>query len=140
MPKQGLASIGIEVTVGTHEMNYVTDVGDIGGAPSELDATCVKDKMKKTVPGVKDVKSWECTYLFDNSDAESDFRKVKALEDGGKIVPLKVTFPDGTVFATTGYVSTMVSGTKVDELINAKLTVSLQSDWDVTNPMAASES
>lgn len=30
-----------------------------------------------------------------------------------------------------------VSGAKVDELVTAKLTVSLQSDWTVTNPASA---
>ena len=52
-------------------------------------------------------------------------------------MPVTVTFPDGTAFATTGYVSTYVSGAKVDELVTAKLTVSLQSDWTVTNPASA---
>lgn len=132
--KQGLASIGIEVTVNSVAMNYVTDIGDIGGSPSELDATTFKDKIKVTVPGVKDVKAWEATYLFDNSSATSDYRKLKALEDAGNIVPLEVALPDGTKFANKGYVSTVVSGTKVDELISAKLTVSLQEDWKVTNP------
>ena len=122
--KQGLASIGIEVKVNSVAMNYVTDIGDIGGSPSELDATTLKDKIKVTVPGVKDIKAWEATYLFDNSGATSDYRKLKALEDAGNIVPLEVALPDGTV----------VSGAKVDELISAKLTVSLQEDWKVTNP------
>lgn len=48
-----------------------------------------------------------------------------------------MTFPDGTAFATTGYVSTYVSGAKVDEQVTAKLSVSLQSDWTVTNPASA---
>ena len=132
--KQGLASIGIEVKVNSVAMNYVTDIGDIGGSPSELDATTLKDKIKVTVPGVKDIKAWEATYLFDNSGATSDYRKLKALEDAGNIVPLEVALPDGTTFSTKGYVSTVVSGAKVDELISAKLTVSLQEDWKVTNP------
>ena len=61
---------------------------------------------------------------------------LKALQEAGQAVSLTVTFPDGTAFATTGYVSTYVSGSKVDELVSAKLSVSLQSDWTVTNPKA----
>lgn len=134
MAKQGLASIGIDVKVNSAALNFVTEIGDIGGAPSNLDATCLKDKMKKYVPGVQDVESWECTYLFDNSAADSDYRTLKALHDGREIIPVEVTFPDGTKFATTGYINTYVSGAKVDALIEAKLVVSLQSDWDVTDP------
>lgn len=135
--KQGLASIGIAVSINSVEMNYVQEIGDIGGTPSELDATCLKDTMKKTVPGVQDVKTWECTYLYDNTSASSDYRKLKTLQDAGDIVPVKVTFPDGTSFASTGYVNTYVVGAKVDELVTAKLAVSLQSDWTVTNPTTA---
>ncbi len=131
---QGLASIGIEVTVNSVAMNYVQDIGDIGGTPSELDATCFKDKMKHYVPGVQDTKAWEVTYLFDNADAASDYRVLKALQDAGNVVPVTVQMPDGTTYASTGYVSTYVSGAKVDELITAKLSVSLQSDWTVTDP------
>lgn len=134
MPKQGLSSIGIDVKVNSVVMNYVTEIGDIGGTPSDLDATCLKDTMKKNVPGVQDTKAFEITYLFDNSSTDSDYRKLKALQTAGAIVPVTVEFPDNTTFATTGYVNTYVSGAKVDELVTAKLTVSLQSDWTVTNP------
>jgi hypothetical protein len=134
MATQGIHTIGVDVKVNNTSLNYVTDIGDIGGSPSELDATCMKDTMKKTVPGVQDVKAFEVTFLFDNSDADSDYRVLYALQKAGKIVPLAVTFPDGTQFSTTGYISVMVSGAKVDELISAKLTLNLQSDWTVTDP------
>lgn len=134
MATQGFSTIGLDVKVADTSLNYVTDIGDIGAAPSELDATCMKDTMKKTVPGVQDAKAFEVTFLFDNSAADSDYRVLKKLQDEGKIVAVEVIFPDGTTFATTGYVSVMVSGAKVDELVSAKLTLSLQSDWTVTDP------
>jgi hypothetical protein len=132
--KQGLSSIGIEVSVNSVALNYVQDIGDLGGTPSELDATCLKDSMKKTVPGVQDAKAFEVTYLYDNLSTSSDFRKLKTLESAGNVVPIAVTFPDKTKFAATGYVSTYVQGAKVDELITAKLVVNLQSEWTITNP------
>lgn len=134
MAKQGLASIGIDVSVDSVSLNYVREIGDIGGAPSDLDATCMKDRMKKNVPGVQDTANYEVTYLYDNSTADSDYRKLKALQDAGEIVPVMVTFPDGTKFANTGYVTTYVSGVGTDALIEAKLVLSLQSEWTVTNP------
>ena len=134
MSKQGIASIGMKVTVNKTEMNYVQEIGDIGGTPSELDATCMKDSMKKTVPGVQDTKAFEVIFLFDNSAADSDYRVLKKVQDAGKPVNIEVAFPDGTKFAAAGYVSVMVSGAKVDELVSAKLTVNLQSDWTVTDP------
>ena len=137
MAKQGLSTIGITVTVDENELNYVTEIGDIGGSPSSLDATCLCDTMKKNVPGVQDTQALEVTYLFDNSAVDSDYRVLKAVQTAGEVVDVAVELPDGTVFATTGYVTTYVVGAKVDELISAKLTVSLQSDWSVTDPATA---
>ncbi len=135
MATQGISTIGLDVKVGDFSLNYVTDIGDIGASPSELDATCMKDTMKKSVPGVQETKAFEVTFLFDNSTPDSDYRRLKKLQDAGSPVALEVTFPDKTKFATTGYVSVMVSGAKVDELISAKLNLSLQSDWTVTDPV-----
>ena len=41
MATQGFSTMGIDVKVGESALNYVTDIGDIGAAPSELDATCM---------------------------------------------------------------------------------------------------
>lgn len=134
MAKQGLASIGVDIKIGSAAMNYVQDFGDIGGTPSELDATCLKDKMKHTVPGVQDTKAYEITYLYDNSDADSDFRKLKALQTAGTAVAVEISLPDGTKAASTAYVTTYVVGGKVDELLTAKAVLNLQEDWIFTNP------
>lgn len=134
MSKQGLASVGIALKIDSKELNYVQEIGDIGGTPSDLDATCLKDQMKKHVPGVQDTSAFEVTYLFDNSATDSDFRTVKAAQNTGTIKTVEVAFPDGTKFTSSGYISTYVVGAKVDELITAKLVVNLQSDWVVTNP------
>lgn len=132
MPKQGLASIGITVTIKEHELNYVTGIGDIGGEPSSLDATCLKDKLSKSVPGVQKNEGFNIDILFDNTDAESDYRVVKNAE--GEIVPVAVTFPDGTSFSTTAYVNIKINAAKVDELVASTIKCDLQSDWTVTNP------
>jgi hypothetical protein len=136
MATQGISTIGIDVSVNSVSLNYVQEIGDMGGAPSELDATCLKDGIKKQVPGVQENKAWECTYLFDNTDEDSDYRLLRGLQEERQVVPVKVTFPDGTVFASTGYVSTYLSGAKVDELVTAKLLIHTQSAWTVTNPTA----
>lgn len=134
--RQGFSSIGVSVKIGTSTISNVQDIGDIGGTPSELDATCLKDSIKKSVPGVQDTKAWEVTYLFDNASATSDYRVIKGLQTAGQPVAVEVTLPDGTKFATTAFVSTYVVGVKVDELMTAKAIMHLQSDWTVTNPAA----
>lgn len=134
MATQGLASIGIDVKVNSVAMNFVREIGDIGGTPSELDVTCMKDKMKHNIPGVQDAGSFDVTYLFDNSATDSDYRVLKALQEAGTVVPVEVTMPDKTKFATEGTVSTYITGTGTDSVVEAKLVVSIQKDWEVTNP------
>lgn len=135
---QGMASIGVSVKIDNTTIANVKDIGDIGGAPSELDATCLKDSIKKSVPGVQDAKAWEVTYLYDNSDSTSDYRVLKGLQTAGNAVAVEVTMPDSTKFATTAYVSTYVEGASVDNLLTAKAILNLQSDWTVTNPATQS--
>lgn len=131
MSQQGLSTIGIEVVVGIAELNYVTDLSDFEGAHSELDVTCLRDNVRKTAPGVVDTKAFEITYLFDNSDADSDYRKMRVHQQVGEPVMVAVTLPDGTVFKTTGMVVTYVTGAKVNELLKAKLVVYSQGDWEI---------
>lgn len=134
MSQQGLASIGVDVQVNKSSLNYVQEIGDMGGTPSELDATCLKDRIKKSVPGVQDAGTFELTYLFDNSGTDSDYRKLKALESAGTVTDIEVALPDGTKFKNTCFVSTYVEGAKVDALLTAKFVASLQGEWTVTNP------
>lgn len=134
MSVQGISSIGILLQVNDVNVNYVQDIGDIGGTPSTLDATCLGDMVKKSVAGVQELPPFEVSYLFDNSSATSDFRRLKNLQSTGNVYPISVTFPDGTSFTSTGYINTYVIGAKVDELITAKLIATLQSNWVITNP------
>lgn len=130
---QGIASIGIEVKIGNHSMNYVTNIGDIGGEPEQLDATCFNDRMRHNKPGVQDAGSFSVDFLYDNGDADSDFRVVKALDNVDNTV-VEVTFPDGTKFASKGTPSTHVTGVGVNALIAARCSISLSEDWNITNP------
>lgn len=132
MPKQGLSSIGIKVTLKENELNFVTSIGDIGGETSSLDATCLKDKMSKSVPGVQKNDGFNIEFLYDNTDAQSDYRVIKSFE--GEIVPIVVDFPDGTKFTNSGYVNAKINGAKVDELIGATAKCDLQGEWAVTDP------
>ena len=140
MSKQGVATIGTKVSVNEVEMNYVTQIGALGGNPSTLDATTMKDRIRKNVPGVQDAGSFEVNYLYDNSAADSDFRKLKALETAGNAVPVEVELPDGTKMATEAYVHTHVTEAGVDQLLSAEAVFTIQEEWSVTNPSASSGS
>lgn len=133
MARQGFASIGTKVSVDDTELNFVTNVGDIGGAPQSLDSSCMNDHMKHSVNGIQDVGNFEVDYMYDNSATDSDFRVLKAKDDGEEHT-IKVTFPDGTEFSSKGMMSTWVTGVGVNAIISAKLSVALSEDWQKKDP------
>lgn len=135
-PKQGLSSVGVDVQIDGESLYYVKDISDIGGKPDALDATCMRDNFAKSVPGLKNANELTINFHYEASEANSDYRKLKAIETAKKIVPVVINMPDGASYASTGYVSVYINGAKVNELIGATATINLQSDWVDTYPDA----
>ena len=133
MSKQGFASIGTKVTVDSTELNYVTNIGDIGGAPASLETTCMNDRMKHSENGVQDVGNFEIDFQYDNSATDSDFRVLRGLADGQEHT-IKITLPDGTEATSAGVMSVWSGGFGVNAIIPAKLSVALSQDWVYKNP------
>lgn len=131
--KQGYSSIGVKVSLDTNELNFVTGIGDLGAEPAALDSTCLKDAMRHNVNGVQDAGAFPIDYLFDNSDAASDFRVIKGME-GNTEHTVKIELPDGTTYTSKGTVSTWVTAISVNNLIGARASIALAQDWDVSNP------
>ncbi len=131
---KGLASIGIKIKINDVELGNATGMGEIGGDPDELDTTTFKDEVSTSIPGVQKQNAWTVDYLYQNDDEESDYRKLKAFEKEKEAVAIEVEFPDKTTFTNSGYITTKINAVKVNELISATATVSLQKKWTVTNP------
>lgn len=131
---QGYASIGIDVKINSVSMNYVTNIGDIGGAPAMKDTTCMKDTMKHSTTGVQDAGAFDVEFLYDNTDAQSDYRVLAAVK-GQKNVPVVVTMPDGTKFTSAGEISVRVKSVGVDDVVGAVASIALSQDWEKTDPV-----
>lgn len=133
--KTALATIGIIVKINNKAVWGATSFGDIGGAPTMIDATKLTDAVRVNILGVQEQDAWQVNYQFNNEDANSDYRVLKALDDANtKNVPVEVSFPDGTVFTNSGEVSTYITGAEVGGIINAVATVALDGEWAVTDP------
>lgn len=133
---KGLASIGIKVTIGGKEIKYVTEIPELGAAPSALDTTTLKDKTTTSVPGVQELKDMEYGILYNNKDADSDFRILKGYETSGEAQTVEITFPDGTAFSYDAYISVRTNAAKVNELLGATVTTNPQTEIKTTNPTA----
>ena len=138
----GILSKGIKLGYSTSGTTTYTDISDLqecpqlGGAAEKVEVTVLSDANKRYINGVKDFGELAFKFLYDNSGESSNYRVIKGLENGEKIINWQVTFPDGTKFAFTGQVSTQIDSAAVNAALTFTATITLNSEITVTNPAA----
>ena len=136
-----ILSKGITLSYKGTESSYTVidnlqECPELGGSAETVEVTTLADGNKKYIKGIKDFGELEFKFLYDNSGATSNYRVVKGLEDAGKVVDWKVTFPDGTSFDFSGEVTTKIDSAAVNAALTFAATITLNSDITVTNPTA----
>lgn len=112
------------------------EVPDLGGSAEKVDVTTLADGNYKYINGIKDFGDLAFKFLYDNSGETSNYRICRGLEEAGKVVEWKVTFPDNTEFVFQGEASTTIDGAGVNAALTFTLNITLNSDITVTNPSA----
>lgn len=135
----GILTKGIKLSYKKQGSTYeeilnLQECPDLGGTAEKVDVTVLADGNKKYINGVKDFGDLAFKFLYDNSGATSNYRVVRGLEEAGKVVDWKVTFPDNTEFAFSGEVTTSIDGASVNNAITFTANITLNSDITVTNP------
>ena len=118
------------------EIPFLMEIPELGGAPEKIDVTVLSDKVKKYVPGIKDLGDLVFKFLYDNSTATSNFRVLKGLDDAGTSAVFKVEYPDETAHQFTAIPSVKIDAGTVNGALTFTATMVLQSDITVTNPSA----
>ena len=135
----GILSKGITLSY-KKDLEYVVipdlqEVPDLGGSAEKVDVTTLADGNYKYINGIKDFGDLEFKFLYSNSGTESNYRICRGLEEAGKVVEWKVSFPDGTSFEFSGEPSTTIDGQSVNSAITFTLNITLNSDITVSNPV-----
>ena len=135
----GILSKGITLSYKKNEVYTVIpdlqEVPDLGGSAEKVDVTTLADGNYKYINGIKDFGDLEFKFLYSNSGTESNYRICRGLEEAGKVVEWKVSFPDGTSFEFSGEPSTTIDGQSVNSAITFTLNITLNSDITVSNPV-----
>lgn len=120
------------------ESTYTTlpglkEVPELGVDPEKVDNTTLEDKMKHSELGIGDPGDLAYKFKWEN-EADSSYRKLRAVADTKETVSFEQTFPDGTKFHFDAQCSVKVSGGGVNATIEFTLNLGLQTDIEVVDP------
>jgi len=116
------------------QVRNLQEFPDLGGAAEKVDVTTLEDGNYKYINGIKDFGDLAFTFLYDNSGSSSNYRLMRSLEESEAVAIWEVRFPDGTIFGFEGQASTAITGAGVNAALQFTLTITLNSDIEVSNP------
>lgn len=118
------------------EIPYLMEVPELGGSPEKIDVTTLSDTSKKYIPGIKDYGDLVFKFLYDNSDANSNYRVLKDMDDNGTTAAFKIKYPDDTAHQFDAIPSVKLDAGAINGALTFSATMMLQSDIEITNPEA----
>lgn len=130
-------------TVGTYtQVANLQSIPSLGGAPEKVDVTTLADSAYHYINGIKDYGDLDFKFLYDNSEATSNYRVLKGYENTK--ISIQVELPDalssgtgthhGTQFTFDAMISVSLDDADVNAALTFTCTAALQSDITVGNP------
>lgn len=116
------------------EIEFLMEVPELGGDPEKIDVTTLSDKVKKSIPGVRDLGDLAFKFLYDNSSEASNYRMLKSLQDGEELASYQIVYPDGTAHEFDALVNVKMDSVAVNAALTFTASMSLQTDISTTNP------
>jgi hypothetical protein len=110
------------------------EVPELGSTPEKIDVTTLADKVKKYIPGIKDYGDLVYKFLYDNTNANSNYRVLKGMDDAGTKATFKLDYPDGTSHQFDAIPSVKLDSGAINGALTFSATMMLQSDIEITNP------
>ena len=108
------------------------EVPDMGADPEMVDNTALTDSIVHNEMGIGDAGDMEYTFRYDNSSANTAYRKIQAIV--GNLTWFKQTLKDGTSFTFSAIPSLKLSGGGVNDPQEFTMSLALQSDITIANP------
>lgn len=121
-----LNDVALEGLLSTPEMSQ--------GAPEKLEVTTLADTNKRYINGLKDLgDSLDFSFNYE-SQADSSFYKLRALEESGELGSYKVVLPDGLSFAFQAYTAVKLDALEVGSQVKFTASLTIASAIEVTAP------
>lgn len=126
----GTSTEGVKISVsdsasGTFvEIPDLQEVPEMGGDPEQIDVTTLKDKVKRSIPGIKDLGDLSFTFLYD----KENFLELNEKLDPKAKYYWKVEFSDGLVMSFEAIPNLKLAGGGVNAALTYSINMSLQSE------------
>lgn len=117
------------------ELPGLKETPEVGVTPEKVENTGLNDPFKMNELGIGELPDMVYKFKFDNTSADSPYRKLRTIQKEGKTVSFKETLKDGTTTEFDATVSVKRTGGGVNGVIDVELTVYPQSDFEITDPV-----
>lgn len=119
------------------KLKGLKEVPEMGNDPEKVENTTLEDSTKQYEYGIGDYGDLAYKFKYENNSATSPYRVLRALADSKAVVDFEQAYPDGTKFVFKAQCSVKLGGGGVNGAIDFTLSLALQSDIAVTDPVGA---
>jgi hypothetical protein len=119
-----MLSKGITVKMGETTFEGIQTIPAIGGTPSKIDITTLKDAQKHYITGLLDPGDMAIQMLYNKNDWDA----VTAAQTAGTAQDFVVTFPDGNTASFSGTVSAQMDSVGTDAAMTFTCNIALSTD------------
>lgn len=131
------ATLKYKVGAGTlSELTGLKEIPELGGEPEKVENTTLADTAKQYEYGITDYGDLEFKFKYENSSATSPYRVLRGLAAAKTKAEFELDLIDGTKFAWSAIPNVKLGGGGVNGAIEFTLSMALQSDITVTDPVA----
>lgn len=116
------------------KLNGLKEIPEMGVDPEKVENTTLDDPLKQYEMGIGDAGDITYKFKYDNTTADSPYRKMREAETSGEVLSFKETLKDGTTTEFDGQVSVKRTGGGVNGVIEFNLNIALQSKLTITDP------
>ena len=111
------------------------EIPEMGVDPEKVDNSSLEDAVKQYENGIGDAGDMTYKFKYNNKDATSPYRLMRALEASKETAEFREKTSDGTATTFSAQVAVKRTGGGVNGVIDFNISMSLQSKLEITDPI-----
>lgn len=130
------AKLGVKEGSGSTytDLPGLKEIPEMGQDPEKVENTCLTDEMMHYEKGIGDPGDMEFRFKYDNSSANTAYRKLRALEAAGSTNEYQLELADHTKYQFSAQVVTKFNGGGINTAADFTAALMLQSDIVIVDP------